>query len=239
LTLVNLAPPPADETHPARALLRSFVARRDLAGLAGWSFLAALIARGANVAALVICARVLAQEQFGQVAIIQSTVGMFAPVAGLGLATTTTKFLAEYRDTDPLRAGRILGLSLLAAAIAGLLLTIALILLAPQLATFGFAAPDLAGQLIMASGLLALGVFEAVQTGALTGLEAFPRIARLSLWNGLLSIPFVAVLAYRYGAPGAIAGLTFSVAGSCALNAVALRAECRKWGIRTSLTGIA
>ncbi len=221
-----------------RDLLRSLLAQKQLAGVAGWSFLSALIARGANVVALVICARILPQEHFGQLAIIQSTVGMFAPIAGLGLALTTTKFLAEYRDKDPARAGRILALSLAAAAAAGLLLAIVLILVAPLLATQGFASPGLSTQLIQASGLLAFGVFEAVQTGALTGLEAFPRIARLSIWNGVLSIPAVTILAYTYGAPGAIAGLTLSVAAACVLNTVALQAECRKWGIQPSLQNL-
>lgn len=234
----KLIAPFSSQSPPVVALWRSFVAQRELAGVAGWSFLSALIARGANLVAIVICARVLAQEQFGQVAIIQSTVGMFAPIAGLGLAMTTTKFIAEYRDTDPNRAGRILALSLCGAAAAGLVLTGALILLAPRLAAQGFASPGLSRQLIQASGLLAFGVFEAVQTGALTGLEAFPRIARLSIWNGVLSIPSVAILAYAYGASGAIAGLTISVALACVLNSIALRAECRKWGIQPSLKNL-
>ena len=109
--------------------------------------------------------------------------------------------------------------------LSGLLLTAVLILLAPRLAALGFTSSSLTPQLIQASGLLALGVFEAVQTGALTGLEAFCRIARLGAWNGLLSIPVVAMLVYTYGVSGAIAGLTLSVAGSCLLNGIALRAE--------------
>lgn len=230
----TIALPPS----PYRDLLRSLAGQKQLAGVAGWSFLSALIARGANVVALVICARLLPQDHFGQLAIIQSTVGMFAPIAGLGLALTTTKFLAQYRDTDPGRAGRILALSLAAAAVAGLLLAIVLILVAPQLAAQGFASPGLSTQLIQASGLLAFGVFEAVQTGALTGLEAFPRIARLSIWNGVLSIPAITILAYTYGAPGAIAGLTISVAAACILNTIALHAECRKWGIHPSLKNL-
>jgi len=238
LTSTNPLTPLLAQTQSGRAILRSFAAQRELVGVAGWSFLAAVIARGANLAALVICARVLAQEAFGQVAVIQSTVGMFAPIAGLGLGMTTTKFLAEYRDADPARAGRILALSLCAAAVAGLLLTGALVLLAPALAAKGLASPGLAQQLVQASGLLAFGVFEAVQTGALTGLEAFPRIARLSVWNGLLSIPCVAWLAHTYGASGAIAGLTLSVVLACILNALALHGECRKWGIHLSLSNL-
>jgi O-antigen/teichoic acid export membrane protein len=85
--------------------------------------------------------------------------------------------------------------------------------------------------------LLFFGVIEAVQTGALTGLEAFSRIARLSAWNGVLSLPVVAVLAHTRGASGAIAGLTIALAWACVLNAITLHAECRKWGIRFSFSG--
>lgn len=225
-------------TH--RILARFLAAVRqqaELAVMAGWSFAAAVVARSANVIALMICARVLSQEQFGEIAIIQSTVGMFGPVAGLGLSITTTKFLAEYCVKDPKRAGRILALSLTAATVAGGLMTVALILLAPLLASKGLGSASLIRPLIQASGLLALGVIESVQTGALTGLEAFSRIAKLSAWNGVLSIPVVALLARTYGASGAIAGLTIALAWTCLLNGSILRSECRKRGIRLSFFG--
>src|SRR5580704_713813 len=116
-------------THKIFApILAAVRPQAELAVMAGWSFAAAVVARSANLIALMICARVLSQEQFGEVAIIQSTVGMFGPIAGLGLSITTTKFLAEYCVKDSKRAGRILALSLTAAAVAGGLMTIALIL---------------------------------------------------------------------------------------------------------------
>jgi O-antigen/teichoic acid export membrane protein len=210
-----------------------------MATVAGWSFLAAVVARGSNLAALAICARVLGRVEFGQVAVIQSTVGMFAPLASLGLALTTTKFVAEYREHSPERAGRIIALSLAAGAFAGMLMTGALILLAPVLAAKGFADPNLRKQLVESSGLLFLGVIEAVQSGALTGLEAYSRIAKLSAWGGLLSIPVTALLAYQYGTSGAIAGLTLSLAISCLLNGFMLRAECRRCQIPITLAGCA
>jgi O-antigen/teichoic acid export membrane protein len=206
---------------------------------ASWSIAAAIVARGANLAAMILCARLLTQQSFGEVAIVQSTVGMFGPIAGLGLAATTTKFLAEYRDTDRVRAGRLLGLSLLLAAAAGAMMTVALVLLAPVLAQRGLAAPQLAGTLAVSGGLLLFGVFEAVQTGALAGLEAFSRVARLSCWNGLVSIPIIAMLAYTYGSTGAIVGLTLSSALACFMNWIALRAECREHLITPTLAGAA
>src|SRR5258708_7673977 len=165
--LLRILTPVLGLSGPGRRLLKSVSDQAELATVAGWSFAAALIARSANLLALVICARLLPQDQFGQVAIIQSTVGMFGPIAGLGLSMTTTKFLAQYRDRDPERAGRILALSGTAAVLAGLVMTGALILLAPQLAARGLASPGLSKPLIQASGLLLLGVIEAVQVGAL------------------------------------------------------------------------
>ncbi len=210
---------------------------RQLVPVAGWSLAAALIARGGNLIAMIICARILHAEEFGKVAILQSTVGMFGPLAALGLSMTATKFVAEFRDTDPVRAGRILTLSLVLALTAGLIMTGALIILAPELAVRGFASPGLKKQIVEASGLLVLGVIESVQTGALTGLEAFSRIAKLSAWSGLLSIPAITILAYRYQDSGAIAGLTIALALTCVLNSIALRAECRRRGIRFSFRG--
>ena len=99
---------PLAERH---AVGRALLERRDLLGGAWWSFVAAVIVRGANLAGLVLCARILSQADFGAIAVIQSTVGMFGPVAGLGLAMTTTKFLAEFRDRDRERAGRAASLS--------------------------------------------------------------------------------------------------------------------------------
>lgn len=220
-----------------RRLLDIIRQQADLATVAGWSFLAAVIARSANLLAMVICARILSREQFGEIAIIQSTVGMFGPIAGLGLSMTTTKFLAEYRDSDRERASRILGLSFSAAVVAGALMTGALIVLAPWLATTGLASPGLRKPLIEASGLLLLGVVEGVEIGALTGLEAFSRIARVSAWNAVLTVPVVAFLAHRNGAPGAIAGLTIALAWSCVLNGIILRGECRKRGVRFTASG--
>jgi O-antigen/teichoic acid export membrane protein len=235
---METTPAPAG-IRPFQALLVTLASQRELLGAAGWSLLAAIVARGASLFALVICARLLEQAEFGQVAIIQSTVGMFAPLASLGLAMTSTKFVAEYRDADPARAGRILGLSLSTAVIAGLLMTGLLVLLAPWIATSGFAAPDMEKRLVAASGLLVLGVIESAQTGALAGLAAFSGIARAGAWSGIASIPVIALLTRWNGAAGAIAGLTISLAISCVMNGFVLRQECRRFGIRASLSGLA
>ncbi len=53
----------------------------------------------------------LGKEEFGKLGIVQSTVGMFQVFAGFGLGLTATKYVAEFRDSDPAKTGRIIGLS--------------------------------------------------------------------------------------------------------------------------------
>ena len=220
-----------------RALSSGGEVRTELLVSAWWSLASAVVARGANVLVLMICARALMETRFGELAIIQSTVGMFGPLAGLGLGMTTTRYLAEYRHKDPARAGSILGLSLLAALVSGLLMSGLLIALAPVLAAKTLGSPHLSSNLIVGSGLLFFGVLEAVQTGALVGLEAFYRVARLSVWNGILSLPLTAFLVYRYGVNGALVGMTVSLALACLLNGIALRQESERNGVKASLRG--
>ena len=223
---------PTAKTFPGLAALRAEILKN-----AGWSLIAAIIARGANVLVLMICARILPQERLGELAITQSTVGLFGSLAGLGLGMTITKFLAENRVSNPDRAGRILTLSLVSAVFSALLMTLGFIALAPMVAARSLAAPGMSWVLIASSGLLGLGVIEAVETGALTGFEAFRSIATLSAWAGVASLPLTAGLVYFYGLGGAIAGLTVSLALSCVLNGIALWRECRRAGVRIQLGG--
>jgi O-antigen/teichoic acid export membrane protein len=125
----------------------------------------------------------------------------------------------------------------MAAVLSGLLMSGLLIALAPMLAARTLGSPRLANNLVVGSGLLFFGVVEAVQTGALTGLEAFYRIARLSAWNGILSLPLTAYLVYRHGVNGALIGMTGSVALACLFNGIVLRRESRRCGLKATLRG--
>jgi len=77
-----------------------------------WSMASAVISRGLMLAASVLVARMLGKTGFGELGMIRSTVGMFGVFAGFGLGLTATKHVAEFRSSDPARAGRIIGFQL-------------------------------------------------------------------------------------------------------------------------------
>jgi len=76
-----------------------------------WSMAGAVISRSLMLAATVLVARMLGKTGFGELGMIRTTVGMFGVFAGFGLGLTATKHVAEFRRSDPDRAGRIIGLS--------------------------------------------------------------------------------------------------------------------------------
>src|SRR5262249_28064949 len=105
-----------------------------LARGAFWSLVGSLGVRGMTLLATVVVVRLLGKEGYGELSVIQSTLGMFEVLAGLGMGLTATKYVAELRQRDPLRAGRVIALSCFAAAAAGLLLASAVAVAAPWLA---------------------------------------------------------------------------------------------------------
>src|SRR5450759_4260385 len=74
-----------------------------------WAILGSFISKGINFASIVWIARILGPGIFGEYNVIQTTVGMFGTVSGLGLGLASTKLIAEWREKDIHKVGRIIG----------------------------------------------------------------------------------------------------------------------------------
>lgn len=208
-----------------------------LAHGAFWSTLGAGLFQFLMLLTSIVTARLLGRVQFGEYGVISSTVGMFSVFAGFGLGTTATKYVAEFRKTNPIRAGRIIALSSLVAVTAGFIGGGGLFFFAPWLAIKVLAAPHLADYLRLASGIIFLSALNGSQVGALAGFEAFKIIARINLVSGITAFPLIVGCVYAYGLSGAVAGQAITMAITCVLNAVALRRQSLREGIPTGYVG--
>jgi O-antigen/teichoic acid export membrane protein len=193
--------------------------------------LGTLISQGCGFAALVLVARMLGKEGFGELGVIQNTVGMFGVFAGFGLGVTAAKHVAEFRLKDPVKVGRIMTLCALFAVGSGGLIALVLVLSAPWLAAHTLAAPHLSGLLQVGAGLLLLNALNGTQTGALAGFEAFKTITTVNLWAGLTKFPLMIGGVYLAGVTGAVWGLVVSTGINWFLNHLALRREARQAGV--------
>ncbi len=202
-----------------------------------WSLIGGIISRILGLASSVLVARMLNTEVFGELGVIQSTIGLFGAFAGFGLGTTAAKYIAEFRLKDQARAGRIMALSGLAAWGTGGMMALLLIILAPWLAENTLAAPHLVPLLRIAAILLCISSVNGAQTGALTGFEAFRKIARVNLITGISSFPLMVGGVYLGGKEGAVWGMVLSMAVSCIVSNRAIRAESRRAGVKATLRG--
>lgn len=202
-----------------------------------WSIFGAVISRGLMLAASILVARMLGREVYGEYGIIRSTVNMFLIFAGFGLGLTATKHVAEFRDSDPARAGRIIAISSMFAMVTGLLAAVGLLIFAPFLAERTLNAPHLAGVLRIGGIILFINALNGAQTGALAGFEAFKAIARVNLGVGLASFPLLVGGAYLGGLEGVVWALGLNMAINWLLNHIALRKEAKRFKVPFTFKG--
>jgi O-antigen/teichoic acid export membrane protein len=196
-----------------------------------WAMAGEVISRGLTLAALVLVARMLGKTGYGELGVIQATVGMFGVFAGFGLGLTATKHVAEFRSHDPERAGRIIAVSGLTAMITGGLMAVGMLLFAPWLAEHTINAPHLTGLLRVSALMLFVSALNGAQTGALAGFEAFKTIARVNLCIGLISFPLLVAGAYFGGLTGVVSMMAVNLSVNWLLNHLALRKEAGRYRV--------
>jgi O-antigen/teichoic acid export membrane protein len=179
-------------------------------------------------------ARMLGRESFGELGIIQSTIGMFGVFAGLGLGLTSIKYLAEFKFKDKARAGRIISLTNLIALIISSLLALILILLSPLIASETLAAQNLSLPLQLSSVLLFFSTLNGIQISILTGIEKFKRIAEINLLNGILTFLLITVGAFYFRLLGAVVALNLSILLTYLYSYYIVRIELKKNNIKLS-----
>ena len=197
-----------------------------------WSLSGTIIARGFGLISSIFVARILGREGFGELGMIQSTIGTLAMFAGFGLGLTAIKYVAEFREKDPPKAARIIALSSAVSIGTGLFMASLLAVSADFLAERALSAAHLAGILRVSALLLLLGALNGSQTGALSGFEAFRAIAGVNIAAGVFSFPLVVAGAYWKGLEGVVWGLVGSTGINCLLNHIVLRKEAARAGVK-------
>ncbi len=188
--------------------------------------------------AYVFVARFLGRESYGEFGMIRSTTGMFLVFAGFGLGMTASKHVAQFRTTEPERAGRLIGLSLLFACLSGFIVSILLTLAAPWIATHLIDAPHLSGLLRLVALVLFAGALYGAQRGALGGLEAFQTIAVLNVLEGLVALPLLVGLTWFKGLQGAVWALLGIALFRCVASHILLHRRAAMAGVRIRFDGI-
>ncbi|MFH1616001.1 MAG: oligosaccharide flippase family protein [Planctomycetota bacterium] len=203
-----------------------------------WSIIGAGLVQSMGLLSGIIVARVIGKVGFGQYGIIQSTIGMFGVFAGLALGITATKHIAEFRDIDPLRAGRFIGLPVSIGLFSSLLVSVFLFVFADSISEKILGNYNLVSALRLGVPLLIFNTVSNVQMAAFAGLESFRPLAYGNFVVGILTLLFISVGVLLWSLNGAVGGLMFSRLFACIIFEVVLRKCCRDKGIVISYRGV-
>jgi len=196
-----------------------------------WSVAAAVASSGFNFVLNIIIARLLGRQGYGQFGMVQSTIATVAGIAQLAMGYTATKFVAEFRSSNPARTGRVIGLCSVVSLLTGSVAAAALYVSAPWLAASLLKAPGLSGALQLASVMVLFTVLTGYQMGALAGLESYRSMAVLALGSGAANLVAAAIGTKVWGLDGSIAGVGAGSAVQWAMFRWMLAADCRRKGI--------
>jgi O-antigen/teichoic acid export membrane protein len=200
-----------------------------------WSLVGTFLSQTIALCASVLLARALGQDGFGALSVARITVTMVSSFLGVGLGIAAAKHVAEFKETQPDRAGAILGLLIgiaVALSTAGALVLVAT---SPLLADTVLNASYLQSALA-ASGLLLIGnVVGGVQAGALAGITAFRAFAWMSISEALLSLALGLVGALLMNVTGAILGLACASIVSATIRHYLLVVLLKRKGISITL----
>jgi O-antigen/teichoic acid export membrane protein len=205
--------------------------KQRMAHGAFWSIVGAGVSQSATLAATVLCARQLGVDNYGRLGIILSTINLFASVGQLGLGLTATKHVAEFRSTDPDKAGRVIALSQSTSIASGLLVAVVLCAAARLICGRYLGAPSLTGALRLGALAMFFVAVNGSQTGILSGFEAFRQIATANFVRSVVTIPAVLAGVIWAGIDGAVGGYALVGLVSYLTFGVLIRRECRKWSI--------
>jgi O-antigen/teichoic acid export membrane protein len=180
-----------------------------------------------GLVANVVVAHLLGVRGFGEFALIQSTIATVGVFAGYGLGLTTTKYIAEFADSAPIDAGKVLSLmtvsSVITSAVGGVLI------LANASMIRMFLHLDLAGdaELKLSAILLMANTLWVVQQSALVGFQSFRQLAANNISYGTVVLVSTIPLTIAYGLAGTLIAL---IAGALLGSVLAYRSvlvSCR------------
>lgn len=213
------------------------IARRLING-AIWTGVGTIVAKGLTVVASFCVARFCGKTEFGEYGMVINTATMLATVCGMGMGTTVVKYVAECKESNSERAGRILAMATFLTWGMAIVLGIVFLALADVIACRIIAAPHLAPLLRIAALGVILGIFNEVQLASLTGCEAYKERAKISICSGIVQSVMLILCSWLWGLKGAVIAFSIAALITIALTTILMMPIWKRYGLQRRFKGM-
>lgn len=206
---------------------------KRLGKAAFWSIAGAVSQKVLILLTSFICIYILGRNDYGKLSIIRSTIQLFIVLGSVGLGSTATKYIADFRNSDLKRLKSIYSIVNLIGTVTGGLATLLICFFSGALASY-LKDPSLSSSIQFGAVLIFFSVITSVQTGILTGFEKFEKIAIISVWGGVAEFICINLGAYFFSVKGALSGYTLGFIIMALLNHIAIQNEMKGKGVHFS-----
>ncbi len=179
----------------------------------------------------------LGLEEFGKYGIIISTIGMLGIFAGMAMGYTATKFVSEYRSTEPEKSGRYIGMTFLVCISSSIIAASILFIFSSFFSRLLFNDASMQNLLRMASPILILFSVNSISRAGLVGLELFRFIAMIEFIHSILRLSFIIMGCILFHLFGVIVGLVLSELITVLIFYLSLRRKCKQNGCVIDIKG--
>lgn len=196
---------------------------------ASWALVGAIGGRGITMLTYIVVARLLTQDVYGEFGILRSTINMFTVFAGMGLGATASKYISQYRNVNPKKAGDIYILSNILIFIIASIFTSILFFSSSYIAEHSLHASYLSDEIKIGAIVLFFVTVNSVQNGALAGFEDFKSISINTVISSCVQAVFLIVGCYWSGIYGALIGWGIGCFSCYLLNRRSIHLQLKKY----------
>jgi O-antigen/teichoic acid export membrane protein len=198
-----------------------------------WSVIGNGVGKGSMFVGMVIVARILGTQLYGEFGLIRSVTDVFIGLSSFGVGTTATAYIAELLENDKRRVGRIIGLCYWFTFITCLLAAVGLYFVAPLICNSSMLkAPHLIEELRISILMLVSMTFVGTQIGIMSGFQDFRGLAYANGIAGIFSIPIYFIGTYFGGLPGTVVAVGIAALTNVLVNSFFIYYNVSKYKIR-------
>ena len=183
-----------------------------------WAILGNLLLKGLALVSGVLVARFLGKDVYGEYGIIKVTLMSVAIFSTLGLGYTATKYVAEYKESNPDYIPLILKYARNITIVLSTIMAIILFSFAPYISSIVLEAPHLLTPLRLVSTWLIFSAVTTTQIGVLAGFGAFKEMAKINAVLGVVTFLLTVIFTYLWSLTGALFALLLIQVLNCFLN---------------------
>lgn len=199
-----------------------------------WHVLGQVLSKVSTMIALVIVARVLGKDAFGEFSWIRGFVFTFVSVSSCSIGASASKYISEYLPTDKERVGRIIALCYLFVFVSALGVSLFFFGVGPLICENMLGMPQLIQCFHLGAFALFLYTVMLMQQGVMMGFQDFKGLAASYFIAGVIAIPFYACGSYWGGVQGAIWGIVVVALFNIPINSLLIYLNTRRHGIKYS-----